>query len=87
MFETGAENSFIARVLRTIPVGIRKVWVESTGLFEIIVGFSVVYNFQTGNNKNKPLTEYGSVTQSIKTSMPLVQRCQIQLLELHFHIP
>jgi hypothetical protein len=29
-FETGAENSFVARGLRLIPVGIRKGWVEST---------------------------------------------------------
>jgi hypothetical protein len=28
--ETGAENSFVPRGLHTIPVGIRKVWVEST---------------------------------------------------------
>jgi hypothetical protein len=31
----------------------------------IIVGFSVAYNFQTGNNKIKLLTEYEGVTQKV----------------------
>jgi hypothetical protein len=30
-----------------------------------IVGVSVAYNFQTGNNKIKLLTEYESVTQKV----------------------
>jgi hypothetical protein len=36
-----------------------------TGWFKIIVGVSVAYNFQTGNNKIKLLTEYESVTQKV----------------------
>jgi hypothetical protein len=46
----------------------------------------VTYNFQTGNNKIKLLSEYESVTQSIKTSMRRVQRCQLKLSELLLHI-
>jgi hypothetical protein len=36
-----------------------------TGWFKIIVGVSVAYNFQTGNNKIKLLTEYEGVTQNV----------------------
>jgi hypothetical protein len=31
--------------------------------------------------------EYENVTESIKTAMRRVQRCQIKRFELHFHIP
>jgi DUF917 family protein len=34
-------------------------------LFKIIVRVSVAYNFQTGNNKIKLLTEYEVVTQKV----------------------
>jgi hypothetical protein len=45
----------------------------------------VVCNFQTGNNRIKLLTEYECVTHSIEI-MRRVQRCQIKLSELRFHI-
>jgi hypothetical protein len=35
------------------------------GWFKIIVGVSVAYNFQIGNNKIKLFTEYESVTQNV----------------------
>jgi hypothetical protein len=56
---------------------------KNTGRIKIIVGVSVAYNFQTGNNKIRLLMEYESVTNhSFKISMLRVQRYQIKLFEL-----
>jgi hypothetical protein len=38
---------------------------ENTGSFKIIVGVSVPYNIQTGDNKITLLTEYENATQKV----------------------
>jgi hypothetical protein len=53
----------------------------------MIVGISVVYNFQTGNNKIKLLTEYESLIQKVLFGSAILAALMFGLIELHFHIP
>jgi hypothetical protein len=47
----------------------------------------MAYNFQTGNNKIKLLTEYENVTQKNLFGNAVLAALISLLIVLHFHIP
>jgi hypothetical protein len=69
-------NSYLYGVVLAVHCG---EW--SVNIHSVILNYCrSVRGLQTGNDKIK-------LTEPVRTSMRRVHRCQIKLLELHFHIP
>jgi hypothetical protein len=81
------ETAITDQNCQNLPVEISK-YVSGvyTMWFKNIVGVSVAYNFQTGSNKIKLLTEYERVTQNVLFGNAILILQIIKLFELRFHI-